>query len=145
VYGESALNRSAGIGQMNCMKLLVQNGADVNCQTNHGLTQLMLSMNWGNLTTAQYLLEQEADVHYRISKEDYLKNQDALYCAMRMFATDRTPGAAFAILCCNTNTKNVLIDYALTTAIRDSHTQTYSHVQSYIDEYHRILDLNTCQ
>jgi hypothetical protein len=61
---------------------------------------------------------------------------------MRKHATDRTPGVAFAFLSCNTDAKNVEIDrYNVTTAIRDAHIETYQHVQAFIDEYHRILNL----
>jgi hypothetical protein len=111
----------------------------VNSQADGGFNPLVQSMWSGNLTTAQYLLEQKADVHYRISEECGSMNSDALHFAMCKYVTDRTPGAAFAILCCNTDAKNVKIDYPMTPVIRDTHIETYSHVQSNIDEYHRIL------
>ena len=90
---------------------------------------------YGHLTIAQHLLEQKADVHYRISKESYEKNKDALYCAMDKYATDSTPGIAFAFLSCNTDAKNVKINHMVTTIIRDVHMETFKHVQAYIDEY----------
>jgi hypothetical protein len=56
-------------------------------------------------------------------------------------ATDRTPpGIAFAFLSCNTDAKNVRIDYEVTAAKRDAHIEDYQHVQAYIDEYHGILN-----
>jgi hypothetical protein len=126
---------------MSPMKLLVQNGADVNSQDDEGRTPLMNSAAYGHLTIAHFLLEQKTDVHYRISHEgvDY-KNKDALHCAMRKWATFCTPGIAFAFLSCNTDAKNTEID-DLTTVIRDAHIEEYKHVQAYIDEYHRILNL----
>jgi ankyrin repeat protein len=139
INGVSALCIVAQRRHLRCVKLLVQNGADVNCQSDSGRTPLISSAFNGNLTTAQYLLEHKADVHYRAPEKVSNKNRDALYCAMRKRATNRTPGFAFAFLCCNTDAKNVKIQYGVTITIRDAHIETYSHVQAFIDEYHRIL------
>jgi hypothetical protein len=123
-----------------CVKLLVQNGADVNSQSNDGWTPLMLSVK--NLTMAQYLLDHKADVYYRVSEEKGNKNQDALYRIMIPIVTDRTRGSAFAFLSCNTDAKNVNIDfYDVTTTKRDAYIEEYKHVQAYIDEYHGLLNL----
>jgi hypothetical protein len=46
---------------------------------------------------------------------------------------------AFAFLACNADTKNVKIDYYVTGDARDAHTETYKHVQGYIDEFHDTL------
>jgi hypothetical protein len=140
--GLSALHEAAGKGHLGCAKLLVQNGADVNCQSDSGWTPLMRSASDGKLAVAQYLLEQEADVHYRISNVGYNKNEDALYCAMHKMATNRTPGITFAFLSHNTDAKNVKTDeFLVNAAMRDAHIETYSHVQAFIDESHRILNL----
>jgi hypothetical protein len=139
--GFSALNDAASGGHLSCVKLLVQNGADVNCQTDDGDTPLMDSAQYGYLTVAQYLLEHNADIHLRHLKESMHKNRDALHCAMRENAIDRTPGIAFAFLSCNTDAKNVKARGAwVTAAIRDAHIEAYKHVQAYIDEYHSILE-----
>jgi hypothetical protein len=140
-FGSSSLQVASQFGDLGCVKLLVQHGADVNCQDEYGSTPLMYSAYHGNQTIAQYLLEQKADVHYRVSKEGYSKNRDALYCAMSEYVTDRAPGVAFAFLSCNTDAKNVKIDFMVTTAIRDAHIEDYKQAQAYIDEYHRILNL----
>jgi hypothetical protein len=140
-YGDSALHEAALEGHLSCVKLLVQNGADVNCHSDSGWTPLMYSASDGLLAIAYYLLDQKADVHYRISKEGYDKNKDALYRAMSKYATDRTPGIAFAFLSYTTDAKNALINESLTTAIRDAHIETYQDVQAFIDEHHRILNL----
>jgi hypothetical protein len=93
----------------------------------------------GHLPISQFLFEQKADIHYRISKNGGNKNLDALYWAMGNNATDSTPGIAFAFLSCNTDAENVNNNsYGVTPAIRDAHIETYSHVQAYIDEYFRI-------
>jgi hypothetical protein len=140
--GTSALHEVANMGQMGCAELLVQNGADVKCQDDDGYTPLISCAYYGRLNISQYLLEQKADVHYRISKEGSFKNRDALCFAMCKYAIDRTPGIAFAFLSCNTDAKNVKTDeYGTTSAMRDAHIETYSHVQAYIDESHRILNL----
>jgi hypothetical protein len=142
-HGYSTLYWAAYWGHLGCVKLLMQHGADVKCHNicNNGFTPLMRSTGGGHLTTAQYLLEQKADVHYRIA-EGYYKNQDALHWAMYKQATDRTPGIAFAMLSCNTDAKNVSIYQGYVTAAkRDAHIEHYQHVQAYIDEHHRILNL----
>jgi hypothetical protein len=140
--GWSGLYASARGGHLSCVKLMVQNGADVNCQTNVGWTPLIGSICNGYLTVAQYLLGQKADINYRVVSGDYCNNTDALHCAMRKNATNFTPGIAFAVLSCNTDAKNVKIEYAgISAAVRDTHIEEFKHVQAYIDEYHRILNL----
>jgi hypothetical protein len=142
MYGNSALCGTVFGDRLSCVKLLVQHGADVNCQNNDGRTPLMGSIGGSRLTIAQYLLEQKADIHYRVIVEGHFKNEDPLFWAMIKNATDRTPGIAFACLSCNTDTKNVKTDkFTVATAIRDAHIMRYQHMQAYIDEYHRILNL----
>jgi hypothetical protein len=126
---------------LSCVQLLVQNGADVNCQTDTGLTPLMQSTSCGSLTIAQYLLEQKADIHYRVSSKFYDKNTDALHWAISRNATNRTPGFVFVFLSCDTDAKNVVIRERVTPAMRDAHIEEYKHVQAFIDEHHRILNL----
>jgi hypothetical protein len=141
IYGDSVLHGTALKGHLSCVKLLVQNGADVNCQTTGGGTPLTYSATYGRLTVAQYLLDHEADVHCRISREGYYNNADALYYAMNKRATNSTPGFAFAFLSCNTDAKNVRTNEYMSIAIRDAHIEAYEHIQAYIDEYHRILNI----
>jgi hypothetical protein len=142
-YGDlSVLHATAKQGNLSCVKLLVQNGADVNCEDDYGKTPLMASAGTGNLTATQYLLEQKADIHYRVDEEHSTYNDvDALHFAMQPHATRKTPGTAFAVLSCNTDAKNVLIDEILSLETRDTHIEEYKLVQAYIDEYHRILNL----
>jgi hypothetical protein len=101
----------------------------------------MDSADFGQLTIAKYLLEQKADIHYRITEEGAQENKDALHYAMTKRATGQTPGTAFAFLSCNTDARNVKIEYPVTTAMRDAHIETYKHIQAYIDEYHELLNL----
>jgi ankyrin repeat protein len=51
---------------LGCVELLVQNGADVNCQVEDHWTPLMDCAGIGDLNAAQYLLEQKADTRYRV-------------------------------------------------------------------------------
>jgi hypothetical protein len=140
--GVSALDEAASVGQLSCVKLLVKHGADVNCQTKVGLTPLMTCASRGYLRTAHFLLEQKADVRCRALEAFFLsRNEDALYFAMRQFSTNRTPGIAFAMLSCNTDAKNVLIDRRNTLAMRNEHIEEYKRVQAFIDEYREILHL----
>jgi hypothetical protein len=138
--GQHALHTAASQGHLGCVKLLVQNGADVKHQSDAGYTPLMFSALTGRSTIAQYLLAQKADVQYRVTKEGFIK-KDALYLAMRKHATKRSPGIAFVFLSCNTDANNVVITEHLTATMRDTHIETYQHVQAFIDEHHRILNL----
>jgi hypothetical protein len=135
----SALGTAAANGHLGCVRLLLQNGADVNCQTDIGLTPLMGSAYPGHLAVAQYLLEQKADIHYCVSNGGSYKNTDALYWTMH--ENTSTPGSAFAFLSCDSDAKNVVINGDVRTAMRDAHIEEYKHVQAFIDEHHRILNL----
>jgi hypothetical protein len=95
----------------------------------------------GHSTVTQYLLEQKTDVHYRIPTEGDSINMNALCGVMTKFATDRTPGLAFAYLFSYTDAKNVRIDSDVTTTMRDAHIDTYKHVQYFIAEFHDIRKL----
>jgi hypothetical protein len=136
----SALSEAIDEGHLNCVELLVQNKADVNSQRNNGWTPLIESVYNSNLTIAEYLLEQKADIHYRMA-DDVYKNKDALYYAMRKNATSRTPGIAFAVLSCNTDAKNVMISTTAAPVLRDAHIETFTNVQTFIDEHHRVLTI----
>jgi hypothetical protein len=136
----SALSTAAANGHLGCVQLLVQNGADVNCQNDiYGLTPLMESAHSGHLAVAQYLLEQKANIHHCVSNEGYHKNTDVLYWTMHENAS--TPGSTFSFLSCDTDAKNVVINDDVRTAMRDAHIEEYKHVQAFIDEHHRILNL----
>jgi hypothetical protein len=140
--GFTAINAAACNGDraVSCVKLLVENGADVDDKDNLDGTPLVImdSASGGYLDIAQYLLYQKADIHCRTTGGAE-KNRDPLYYPTRM--DGRTPRCAFAFLSCNTGAKNVNIDNQITAAIRDAHIETYQHVQAYIDEYHCILNL----
>jgi hypothetical protein len=138
--GWSTLHNAADGGLLGCVELLVRAGLDVNSQNNNGRSVLMYSTS--HLRVAQYLLEQKADIHYRVTTQSFSTGDDAVQVAME--SGEYNPGVAFAFLACNTDANNVRIDPLLTflkAPVRDYHIETYSHVQAYIDEYHRILNL----
>jgi hypothetical protein len=125
---------------LDCVKLLVENGAELNCKNDNGISSFMMSVEFGAVDAAQYLLEHKADVHYRsLNMWGSSYKKDALSFAMCEKATSRTLGIAFALLSCNTDAKNVEIDRDVTVDARDAHVNTYQRAQAFIDEYHRIL------
>jgi hypothetical protein len=141
IHAGSILHSAAKNGYLVGVELLVENGADVNCQLDSGWTPVMSSSLMGRLNITHFLVEHKADVHHRVLEEEDSTNKDALYCAMGEYVSDRTPGFTFAMLLCNTDAKNVNIDDYVTAAMRDAHIEHYQHVQAFIDEYHRILNL----
>jgi hypothetical protein len=84
----------------------------------------MYSAQIGNLTIAQYLLEHKADINNSMNA---YANFDALFIAMgRSFGPDRN---IFAFLSCNTDAKNVHIEYSVTPSVRDAFIEEYKHIQ----------------
>jgi hypothetical protein len=121
---------------LGCVKLLVQNGADVGSS---GIQPALMECTWVyTLDSAQYLLEHKADIHFRIHEEGVYKDEDVLCYAMQPISD---ASIAFAFLSCNTDAKNVKLTarLAITAAVRDTHIETYKNVQAYIDAYHRVL------
>jgi hypothetical protein len=133
----SALNIAARNGHLSCVELLVENGADVNHPAYNGFSPLMRSAYSDCLPVAQRLLEHKADIHYRVSG-GASKDEDCLYWAM---TKDVSHGNAFVFLSCNTDARHVKIDEGVTTDTLETHIEQYKHVQAFIDEYHRILNL----
>jgi hypothetical protein len=51
----------------------------------------------------------------------------------------RVPGMPFAVLSCNTDSKNVLINTKVTQATVNSHINEYTQIHAFIDECHGII------
>jgi hypothetical protein len=119
------------------LKLLLDNGADVNALELWGSTVAMSACSWGILPCLQLLIDSKADLNFR--DED---GQDALHKAIGIIFPSRCPSMSFAVLCSNTDAKNVNIDddYGVTAAQVAACIEEYQHIQAYIDEYHSILN-----
>jgi hypothetical protein len=132
-------------GYTKCLQLLIDNNADVNARNDEGRTPAMDACAKGRLPCLQLLLDNKADLNVRGDND-----QDALYHAIGIWDLETTVWedsnhlAAFAVLCCNTDAKNVKIDYydviVSAETVADC-IEEYEHIQAYIDEYHRILKL----
>jgi hypothetical protein len=144
--GNTAAHYGSRRGNIKCLQLLIDNHADVHARTNCGESLSMYACEWRNLPILQLLLDNKADLSVR----DY-ENQDALYMAIgRRLVCLALP---FAVLCCNTDVRNGRIDeddgeahydedeYAVTVAKVAACIEEYTHIQAYIDEFHRTLEL----
>jgi hypothetical protein len=138
--GLTAAHHASGGGYTKSLQLLINSRANVNARTNVGTTLAMRACASGSLDCLQLLLDNKADLNVRNNE-----HQDALYEAISIGAFGyNTPGVDFAVLCCNTDAKNVEIDEeedvdAVSTAKVAACIEEYKHIQAYIDEYHRVL------
>lgn len=65
---ETALMKSSIPNSPNCIKLLLEAGAEVNGQNEAGSTALMTAVHWGNLDCARLLINAGASVNLRDSR-----------------------------------------------------------------------------
>ena len=64
-YGNTALLWSAYNGQLDCVKFLLQQGADIHDKNENGDTALLYSAYNGHLDCLKFLVQQGADIHTR--------------------------------------------------------------------------------
>jgi hypothetical protein len=135
--GETAAHGSS-MGEPKSLQLLIDNNADVNACTGEGITPAMVASRDGSpayMSCMQLLVDNNADLNLRDAE-----NYDVLCRAIAVGTS------SFAVLCCNTDAKNVEIDdererARVTEAAVAACIEDYKHTQAYIDEYHRILKL----
>jgi ankyrin repeat protein len=138
--GRTAAHYASQYGETKCLQLLIENHADVNTRDITGGTPAMTACESGDLPCLRLLVDHKADLNVRDRS-----NKDALYKAIG--STHRT--LASAVLCCDTDAKNVKIDEGyvyddsrrVTEAKVAACIEDYTHTQAYIDEYHRVLNL----
>jgi ankyrin repeat protein len=138
--GATAAHFASSNGYTKCLQLLIDNHADVNACDNNGETPATYACGESVcLSCLQLLLDNKADLNVRGNM-----GRDALYYAI---ASMETPEMIFAVLCCNTDAKNVKIDEegdedeseddtAVSAAQVAACIEEYKHIQAYIDEYH---------
>jgi hypothetical protein len=135
--GDTATHYAAQ-GCCECLRLLIENNADVNaCAGKSHSTPAMATCFKNNLSCLQLLLDAKADLNWRTDD-----NQDILHYTIWSNAiTLSRPMEPFAILCSNTDAKNVCIDEEKDVTETDlaAYVKEYKHVQGYIDEFHRTL------
>lgn len=62
IYGSTAMHIASSKGHYECVKLLTENGAEVDIQDRNGMTALHLSCLFGHFSLAEYLLSKNANV-----------------------------------------------------------------------------------
>jgi hypothetical protein len=136
--GDTPIHTAAGDENLKCLCLLLDACAEVNARANDGFTPAMDACLEDRLANLQLLVDAEADLS--------MADNNGLDCARASMTlpanelTHRVPGMPFAVLSCNTNIKNVIIDDEdeVTTAIVDTHTNEYKQIQTFIDAWHSI-------
>jgi hypothetical protein len=132
--GRTAAHDASISGHTECLQLLINNYADVNVRDLCGETPAMVVCRGGDLSCLQLLLDNKADLNLRDNG-----GRDALYYAIDA-SMHNPPETVFSVLCCNTDAKNIEIGgYVVTEAEVAACIEEYKHIQTYIDEYHRVL------
>jgi hypothetical protein len=136
-YGGQATHLASSDGHLQCLQLLISEGADVNAQTKIGSPPVMFACDQDRLACVQLLLDAKADIHFLTNT-----GVNALYYMIRMLpntTAHRVPGMPFAVLSCNTNTTDTMIDEQVTQIMIDAHIAEYKAVHAFIDEHHNVL------
>jgi ankyrin repeat protein len=136
--GVTPTHKSSYHGRHKCVRMLIDANVDVNAKDVNGFAPVMNACQEDRLACLQLLVDNNADLSITTAE-----GGDALYASMVIPGdehTHRVPGMPFALLSCNTDVKNVLIDHdEVTQATIDAHVKEYKQVQSYIDECHTII------
>jgi ankyrin repeat protein len=118
-------------GRSNCLHLLINAKANVNARNVRDVTLAMAACRGNRLTCLQLLVDAKADLNAK-------RNEiGTVYFSMRMpkeELANRVPGMPFAVLSCNTDSKNVRIDNEVTEVIVDTHINEYQQIHNFIDE-----------
>jgi serine/threonine-protein phosphatase 6 regulatory ankyrin repeat subunit B len=138
--GITPTHTAAQNGYSKCVSMLINARADVNAGDIHGLTPVMYACGEDRLTCLQLLLDNKADPSVKSNR-----GFDAVWWSMLIpneEPSHRVPGMPFAVLSCNTDSKNVRIDNEFVTqVIVDTHTNEYKKIHNFIDECHTITNL----
>jgi predicted nucleic acid-binding Zn finger protein len=133
--GRTAAHYASCNGNTKCLQLLIDNHADLDARDEYGETPAIYACGeHGCLSRLQLLVDNKADLSVRGNE-----GRDALTYAIG--ESMYIPEAAFPVLCCNTDAKNVKVGgtYGVTEAEVAACIEEYKHIQAYIDEYHRAL------
>jgi hypothetical protein len=146
--GSTPAHGAATQGHLDCLRLLINAKANVRTRTveraelsrhgNYPYTPVIGACQGDHLACLQLLLENDAELTARSNH-----GVDALYGAMavrnhKLNGKHKVPGMPFALLSCDTDTKNVLIDSYVTQDIVDKHVNEYKQIHNFIDEYHSV-------
>jgi hypothetical protein len=122
--------------QLECLRVILDANADVNARDNDGFTPALLVCQEDRLMLLQMVVDAKADLGVKSAD-----GVDSVYWAIH-FPNDETihrvPGMPFAVLSCDTDSKNVDIDVEVTHAMVDTHVNEYTQIQAFIDEYHTV-------
>jgi hypothetical protein len=137
--GNTPAHGAAYEGNSKCLSMLINAKADVNARDIHDQTPVMSACQEDRLTCHQLLVDAKADLSVKSNR-----GFDALFMAMVIPPKEpshRVPGMTFAVLSCNTESKNVLIDNNLVTQVMvDTRVDEYKKIHNFIDECHTITN-----
>jgi hypothetical protein len=122
-------------GHHESLNLLIHAQADVNARTGQDSTSAMLACGEDRLTCLQLLLDAKCDLG--VKRDDEIS---IVFCAMaipRDQTVHRVPGMPFAVLSCNTDSKNAHGNLGITmvtSATVDTHIDEYKQIHDFIDK-----------
>jgi hypothetical protein len=108
----------------------------VNIRTNDGWTPAVFACWDDRLACLQLLVDAKADLSVKSNA-----GTDMLHYAMLLpyhQQAHRVPGMPFAVLSCNTDSKNVRITNEVTQAMVNSYINEYTQIHAFIDGCHNI-------
>jgi hypothetical protein len=134
--GITPVHLSARRGNHMCLSLLIESRADVNARSISGFTPAMHVCGEDRLACLQVLVDTTA--YLNVKGDDGI---DSVYASMMIPTNEpfhRVPGMPFAVLSCNTDSKNVLISDTVTQVMVDTYINEYTQIHTFVDECHNI-------
>jgi ankyrin repeat protein len=135
--GRTPAHSTADNGHSECLKLLINANADVNARHIDGVTPAMHACQRDRLVCLQLLVNNKADLSATCND-----GKDSVYFAIGPPTNKhnpRVPGMPFAVLSCDTDSKNVLIDERVTQAMVTAHVDEFKQIHAFIDDYHTVI------
>jgi hypothetical protein len=137
--GDTPAHSAAATDHPMSLGMLIDAKADVNVKNMDGQTPAMGACMQDSLTCLQLLVDAKADL-----SEKTKNGLDVVFMAITLPPNEpshRVPGMPFAVLSCNTDSKNVPIDDRFfTQAALDTDINEFTRIQSFINECHTVTE-----
>jgi hypothetical protein len=139
IDGTTPAFKAANMGHSDMLSALLNAKADLNASNKYGSSPVLTACQEDHLSCLQLLVKHKADLFVKDNQ-----GVDAVLAAMAVpldYPSKRVPGISFAVLSCNTDSKNAsMYKIFATQALVNTHIDEYKHIQSFIDEYHTVTE-----